>query len=211
MAYDFNGTTQHLEIATAIVTAAPLTISAWVFPRATASEAIVSIGGGDAGSLVNEFTLMIVSTKAWAVTQNSASNQAVSTTTITTNTWWHLAAVFTSSTSRTIYVNGVAENTNTVSRVPNTAQMVRTRIAQRANNVNDHDLQGNIADVGTWNDTLSASEIESLAKGMTCDKVRPQSLVFYAPLVRNLIDCKGALTINNINSATVAAHPRIYV
>jgi hypothetical protein len=45
---------------------------------------------------------------------------------------------------------------------------------------------------------------------MTCDKIRPQSLVFYAPLVRNLVDTKGGLTITNNNSATVADHPRIY-
>jgi hypothetical protein len=45
---------------------------------------------------------------------------------------------------------------------------------------------------------------------MTCDKVRPQSLVFYAPLVRDLIDYKGGLTITNNNTATVANHPRVY-
>ena len=45
---------------------------------------------------------------------------------------------------------------------------------------------------------------------MTCDKVRPQNLVFYAPLVRDLIDAKGGLVITNNNGATVATHPRIY-
>jgi hypothetical protein len=48
------------------------------------------------------------------------------------------------------------------------------------------------------------------ADGMTCDKIRPQSLVFYAPLVRDLIDVKGGLTITNNNTATVANHPRVY-
>jgi hypothetical protein len=57
---------------------------------------------------------------------------------------------------------------------------------------------------------LTAAEIASLAKGMTCDKVRPESLVFYAPLVRDLIDAKGGLTITNNNGATVANHPRVY-
>ena len=50
----------------------------------------------------------------------------------------------------------------------------------------------------------------SLAKGITCDKIRPQNLVFYAPLVRDLVDAKGGLTIINNNSATVANHPRVY-
>jgi hypothetical protein len=69
---------------------------------------------------------------------------------------------------------------------------------------------GSIAEVGIWNAALTAAEIASLAKGMTCDKIRPQSLVFYAPLVRDLIDAKGGLTITNNNGATVANHPRIY-
>lgn len=45
---------------------------------------------------------------------------------------------------------------------------------------------------------------------MTCDKIRPQNLVFYAPLIRDLIDQKGGLTNNNNNGATVANHPRVY-
>ncbi len=71
-------------------------------------------------------------------------------------------------------------------------------------------MNGLLAEVGIWNVALTAEEIASLAKGMTCDKVRPQSLVFYAPLVRNLQDVKGGLTITNNNTATVADHPRVY-
>jgi len=71
-------------------------------------------------------------------------------------------------------------------------------------------MDGLIAEVGIWNVALSATELSSLAKGMTCDKIRPQSLVFYAPLVRDLIDQKGGLTIANNNGATDAAHPRVY-
>ena len=71
-------------------------------------------------------------------------------------------------------------------------------------------MDGKIAEVGIWNAALTAEEIASLADGMTCDKVRPQSLVFYAPLVRDLIDYKGGLAITNTNTATVADHPRVY-
>ena len=67
-----------------------------------------------------------------------------------------------------------------------------------------------MAEVGIWNAALTAAEIASLAKGMTCDKIRPQNLVFYAPLVRDLIDAKGGRTITNNNAATVANHPRVY-
>jgi hypothetical protein len=67
-----------------------------------------------------------------------------------------------------------------------------------------------IAEVGIWNAALTADEIASLADGMTCDKVRPQSLVFYVPLVRDLQDVRGGLSITNNNTATVANHPRVY-
>ena len=67
-----------------------------------------------------------------------------------------------------------------------------------------------MAEVGVWNVALTAAEIASLAKGMTPDKIRPQNLVFYAPLVRNLIDQKGGLALTNNNGATVANHPRVY-
>jgi hypothetical protein len=69
---------------------------------------------------------------------------------------------------------------------------------------------GDMAEIGIWNAALTAAEIASLAKGMTPDKIRPQSLVFYSPLVRDLIDQKGGLTITNNNGATVANHPRVY-
>lgn len=72
-------------------------------------------------------------------------------------------------------------------------------------------FNGGIAEVGIWSAALTGNEIDSLVKGMTCDKIRPQSLVFYAPLVRDLIDQKGGLTITNNNGATVANHPRIYL
>ena len=71
-------------------------------------------------------------------------------------------------------------------------------------------MDGELADIGIWNAALTAAEIASLAKGMTYDKIRPQSLVFYAPLVRDLIDQKGGLAITNNNAATVDAHTRVY-
>ena len=83
--------------------------------------------------------------------------------------------------------------------------------AQRFNvSVVTNYLNGRIGEVGIWSAALNADEVKALSRGMTCDKVRPQSLVFYAPLVRNLQDLKGGLTITNNNTATVAAHPRVY-
>jgi hypothetical protein len=68
---------------------------------------------------------------------------------------------------------------------------------------------GDFADLGVWQAALSADEVASLAKGMTCDKVRPQSLVIYTPLIRDIQDLARGMTLTNTNS-TVANHPRVY-
>jgi hypothetical protein len=69
---------------------------------------------------------------------------------------------------------------------------------------------GQLAEVGVWNVALTAAEVASLAKGMTCDKVRPNALVAYFPLIRDLTEIRGGLAVTNNNSATVANHPRVY-
>jgi len=107
------------------------------------------------------------------------------------------------------YINGVV-GTNVSGAISTLNGLNRFAIGGFLRNSFAAAFNGRIAEVGIWNAALTQPEIASLAKGMTCDKVRPQSLVFYAPLVRNLIDAKGGLTITNNNGATVADHPRVY-
>ena len=127
------------------------------------------------------------------------------------NTWYHVAGVYESATSRKAYINGSndsAENDNSNSVTPSGVNLLI--IGARFNTTIGGYFPGDIAEVGIWNVALTAAEVASLAKGMTCDKVRPQNLVFYAPLVRDLIDAKGVRVITNNNGATVANHPRVY-
>ena len=118
---------------------------------------------------------------------------------------WNHAAYVDQSSFKELFQNGVSVGTSSVNKTPLLLNEIRIGIFGVVNN-----FDGSFAEVGIWNAALTPSEIASLAKGMTCDKVRPQSLVFYAPLVRDLIDQKGGRTITNNNGATVANHPRIY-
>jgi hypothetical protein len=126
------------------------------------------------------------------------------------NTWHHCAGVFLTTASRTVYLDGAAGTTNTTSLSPSYGTPTVGIGARHSGTSWGIFSDANTAECGIWNVALTAAEIASLAKGMTCDKVRPQSLVFYAPLVRDLIDYKGGLTITNNNTATVANHPRVY-
>jgi hypothetical protein len=126
--------------------------------------------------------------------------------------WSHMAASTTSANTldQKFYFNGsqlsTVVNRNTLTSGITNAVVPQINGRNGANNLSSFQA----AEVGIWNAALTAAEIASLAKGMTCDKVRPQSLVFYAPLVRDLQDARGGLAITNNNGATVANHPRVY-
>jgi hypothetical protein len=126
---------------------------------------------------------------------------------ITNNTYFHACGVFPSATFREVFLNAqsVASNSTNIG-----SQNAPDTLFIGARNGPNFLYDGDIAEFGVWSAALTQPEIASLAKGMTCDKVRPQSLVFYAPLVRDLIDAKGGLTITNNNGATVVNHPRVY-
>jgi hypothetical protein len=216
MAYEFNGTNQSMQTATIPLSSTPLTMACWFnSDSASAVQTPIMIrvpGGGASGGYMVIFLRGDLSGDPIQVGIQTGGNAPVvqsSTSGYSTNTWNHACAIFTNNTSRTIYLNGgnSATNTNNIFITPG-----EIRIGASVDNNNNllQYMDGCLAEVGIWNAALTAAEIASLAKGMTCDKVRPQSLVFYAPLVRDLIDTKGGLTITNNNTATVATHPRVY-
>jgi hypothetical protein len=208
MAYAFNGTNQYLRTASCPVSAIPITIACNTRGNATGvlyPYVVVSDGA-------NNSRLNVVLTADGIFVNNhidasNAVNGSFVAGAYSPSTWIHLCGVFTSVSSRSLYVNGSLVNTNTGIAGSSNSY---TRITIGANHTQTSFAAAQIAEVGIWNAALTADEIASLAKGMTCDKVRPQSLVFYTPLVRNLQDVKGGLTITNNNTATVAAHPRVY-
>jgi hypothetical protein len=211
MAYDFNGTDQRLNTTSTPVSAVPLTLACWfraddVTSNRCLFELATSFG-------VNGFRLLVAGAIAGDpifadYTVDGTGANAQTTAGYTVNTFHHAAATFPNNTTVTAYLDGGNSATSTGSAV----NPAPTRINIGARFLSSPGLffDGRIAEVGIWNAALTAAEIASLAKGMTCDKVRPQSLVFYAPLIRNLQDVRGGLTITNNNTATVANHTRVY-
>ena len=212
MAYNFNGTNQSLQLNSAVVGSTPLTMACWFRPaNITTAFALMYIG--QAAAVANRFVIFargdLAGDPITASADNNTGGTATTTAGYTANTWHHACGVFTSSTSRAVYLDGANSGTNAANITP--SGLDTTTIGSRfTQNTNGVFFNGQSAEVGIWNAALTAAEIASLAKGMTCDKVRPQNLVFYAPLVRDLNDQKGGLTITNNNATTVAAHTRVY-
>ena len=213
MAYQFNGTNQHLSTASAPSSGSPMTIACWFNASAVQSAVLVSVGVSS-GAHRNQLQAVNgtpgVSNYINAVAVGATATPiSFGATGVNTNTWGHAAGVFTSATSRTGYTNGVASVANLTDCGTQNAASSIVVGARWSTTLGLH-YSGLVAEVGVWNVALTADEIASLANGVACRLVRPQSLVFYAPLIRDLIDVRGGLAITNNNTATVAAHPRVY-
>jgi hypothetical protein len=130
--------------------------------------------------------------------------------------WHHLAFTFDGSQSGNSnrlkgYFDGVAQTLSFTGTIPattsNNALVDTLRIGRYASQ--NLWSTGDFAELGMWQASLTAAEIASLAKGMTCEKICPQSLVFYTPLIREIQDLARGMTLTD-TSTTVAAHPRVY-
>jgi len=208
MAYEFTAaSSQYLNATSASTAAYPVTLSAFCKFNDTAVNRVILAFGRTVTPFHRQVIFRTSANRFSAQSVGSSSQEALSATLTAVETR-HICGVFTSATSREIFVNGISGGTNSGSSTLN--DLDQPAIGSRNSGSFGLFWDGLIAEAAIWTAALNADEIGSLADGMTCDKVDPQSLVFYAPLIRDLQDVRGGLTITNNNSATVANHPRVY-
>jgi len=211
MAYQLSGSGQYWQASSAAVGAAPLSMACWFSPEDITNEyVLLGIGRTTTGN--HYFYLssngaaagdpLTFGARAGGGAFPSTRNGVVA------NQWQHGAGVASSSSNRIAYLNGVAGSANTTNVVP--SSLNTTDIGQVTLVTPVTLLKGKIAEVGFWSAALTASEIASLALGVAPIKVRPQSLVFYAPLIREVQDLRGGLALTQTGSPTVIAHPRTF-
>jgi len=214
MAYNFVSTsTQYITSSSPSMSVHPTTISAWIYATSnTAAMTVVSFTettSNNAG-----FRLTLAGQATGDPVRATSFGAAVSISTIgdtgpsgfNLNTWHHVCGVFTSSTLRVVYRDGVAGNSATT--LVDFASL--TTISIGALRLGGTLMDGYISDVGIWSVELNTDEINSLAKGFSAKKIRPQSLTYYVPLIRNLQENRGNIELTNNNTATVIQHSRIY-
>jgi len=127
------------------------------------------------------------------------------------NTWHHAAGVFTSSTSRTVYLDGSsASNTDAITT---TATPTETALGY-VNGAGPAPIQyfsGRLGEWGLWSVSLTANEVTALARGASPLLVRPESLVAYWPLFGRASpepDRIGSYPLT-LSGTAQSAHPRI--
>jgi hypothetical protein len=215
MAYTFTSASSQSLSATSTIlkSQSKLTLAGWVYRNATGTTQV--FGSSKNGN--NRFAIYAYIDNNIYWIANNGGNGFGTSATPAGGAWHHFCQVFdgtqTGNANRLKgYLNGTQVTLGFVGTVQSATSSNVDIEAFTINYAQSTPEYGNgrYCEIGVWHEALTAAEIASLAKGMTCDKVRPQSLVFYAPLVRNLNDQKGGRVITNNNGATVANHPRVY-
>jgi hypothetical protein len=152
-----------------------------------------------------------------AVHKNNGGTQAIaqSSTGFTINTWHHACAVFTSNTSRTIYLDGGGAVTDTTDLSGSgTTPDDRTSIGNLERLSAGSYFPGLLMEAAFWTAALTADEVAILAKGFSPIMVRPGSLAGHVPVYGNDSpenEIMGVPTPSfTVTGAVKAAHGRIY-
>lgn len=199
--------------AGALLTAAPMTMAAWVKPAThNATNDILSIS--DATVNLHAFVLRQSSTGSiQAVTDASGTlSNSASAGTVSNGTWAHAAAVFASASSRTAYLNGTAATADTTALTPTAGSLGLTLIGAIFGGPQNF-YNGDIAEVALWNVALTAADVAVLALGVSPLLVRPDALVSYSVLDGQSasfeIDRMNPARMG-ISGASSALHPRMF-
>ena len=204
MSYLINGTTQYLIGSSAPVSAVPLTMACWFRGNSTLTGALMSLstnGGVARYSLVAAGTIAGDPIQAGSTNSGGTGANGVTSTGFSSGVWNHACGVYASTTSRSAYLNGGGKGTDTTSI---TASADRTLLGARISTTVGAFFTGDLAETAIWNVALSDQEVAGLAKGFSPSLIRPQSLIFYAPLIRDCVDYQRGLTLTNTAGGTVA-------
>lgn len=213
MARSFSGSGQYLTRGSAVATVTPLSMACWFNPTVATGSVVMSVSAtAPPPSFDIEFhsgATNTVDAEAWSATVDDES--ALCATVLAVGTWYHLCAVFTSSTSRTMYVNGTGAVTSVVSVTPLNTGIVNSAIGAKPSGVSP--LNGVVAFTSYWSVALGSADALSLSKGFSPKKVRPDALLSYLRLTGGLSpepDVRSSLTWALTGTPTAVANPRLY-
>lgn len=176
------------------ITGPPLTMACWFYPAAVVNQRdFISIGqpnnANDCFSLQQRANAGVGA----RVNDSSASAvAAVSTKNVVISTWQLAVATFTSSTSRSAYLDGANKGTSSTSKTP--SGVSRIGIACQSTSTPTSSFGGNLVNCCIWNRVLSDSEIWSLYDPAT------RWSLFAAPLWQGV-------SINDPNAGVVMNRP----
>lgn len=223
MARDFTGGTDRVNFGspseldnlaaisvTAIIKADAINnLSSGLFPRFISKETGWAFSVSNTNnSLINNRLSFTVPYSTTALAVEGVTDQIDTTNTLVISATWDGS---TNASGVKLYVNGVESASYGLQQ-----NAAGTRTDDAASDLiignrsgGDRGFDGRISEAAIWNVVLTNAEITQLGQRMKPMRIRPQSIVFYTPLVRELIDLRGGLT-GTATGTSVAEHPRVY-
>lgn len=201
-----DASSEFLEVDVAPATATPLTLGCWFYADDVAvNHNLMGIFNKDE---VDEwFTLIFagaVSDKV--VAQVGISGAALTSTSATINTWHYATGVFTSSTSRDVFIDGGGKGSNTDTFAPSGVN--RVSVGRKGGPTPADYFSGRIAEAAIWDVALTDVEVAVLATGVSPLRVRPANLKGYWPIfgASPETDYSGQGNNLTVTGATIADH-----
>lgn len=210
MGRNFNGSSDYIEAALGFDY--PLTIAFWFKPADLVNSYAMMSCSNDTGADDDRIQINATGAAGDRVALLAAINGGSSATATTaasfTTSWHHACGVCVSATERSVFLDGTSKATNTTSRVMTGLNRLVVGASRSGGSLSGF-FSGALAEFATWNAAFPDGDVATLAKGFSPARVRPQNLVFYAPLLRDIQDVRGGRTLT-VSGTTVADHPRIY-
>jgi hypothetical protein len=212
MAHSGNGTTSKI-VAGAAIAAASLTTPAFHFMYrngATPGTAVTHVPFAitDSGNTYQINFAWDNTTAAGSKAVNTKEaggtvRRAQMTSSPSADTWYAIGGYY-DGTNTGISFEGIVETTTACAALTLAADPTPSALSAAAGTANFDD--GIIAEIGVWNAVLRADEWLALGRHISPLAIRPQSLILYWPLIRDVYAIKGA-TQPTATATTVAVHP----
>lgn len=184
--------TANFDAAVAPITGMPFTMACWALndkstfndrcmmqiQDKSAPKDYYRMGIGNAGSSITSLP----------VNGHISTEGYFHTTAVTTlNKWFHACTVFASTTSRSVYLDGGNKATDTTAEVA-PVNIDSISIGIEGDSTPSDEWSGGIMWPAVWDIALNDEEVAALAAGAPPWTVRPEALVFFAPLTHGTGD-----------------------
>lgn len=182
-----------LDRGNAVLTATPFTMACW-FKLGNSADALdhplISIcrGGGGTGGNFDGWWLDYDNTDPTKGLHLYSSHEggnfggAITSNKVTDSLWHFALATFTSTTSRTVFLDNGTGATDATSVTP--ASLAHTMVSNVLDNAGANNFGNNqdVAEACWWNVVLNASERAALFAGIPMRRVRPGAILAYLPV-----------------------------
>ena len=213
----FNGTNQYFKRMSSFseITDYPFTYAAWVNSDVNnADDWILQLGKTEVESIF--YDLQIDDT-AGAIKQhasNTTARTSATTTYLPISEWHHVCAVFTSATSRDVYLDASGKGSSAISVTYN-IDVNEIWLGARYTSVPINFLDGSLAEVGIWDRALTLDDVNDLYINKYAPSlVQDANLIAYWRLneqtaTDDATDQQGNYTLTQYNSPTYTDHSSI--